>query len=243
MLRRLLPILVALAAAAATFLGPATSAATAACSESGIFWRMATGGGDAYGSRNEISLTNHDLDECVVSGGYYGTGQTARVLLVYASGNYVEAGWREYQCGSVHCFQAFMYKKVNNVSGPVWTGTFSCLTPGSYHRWQVNKVSGTTEWDGWLDCQDGLGFRKLTRVSTPYAYGGAEGEGFRRDDPGTPSETTMGEVHRNLQWRGQADGTWSYSVDVFCRLDNTSGWNGVKVTASRFDIVRGSSNC
>ncbi|MBD0347648.1 MAG: hypothetical protein ICV59_00725 [Thermoleophilia bacterium] len=218
------------------------------CAETGVFWKMITNETWAYGARNEISLTNHDLDNCVSFGGHYGTGQTARVLLNGQPGNYVEAGWREWDCtfAGGHCFHAFMYSRVNNVvQGTVYTGNFACLNPGNYHRWQVNNVAGTNNWDGWLDCEDGQGFRYLARKSAHVPSGWAEGEGWRRDDRDPANgTTTMGETHRNLHWKTFI-GEWRTAFGVTCRYDSDGGWNGNWVTATRFDIVRAPSgtNC
>jgi hypothetical protein len=240
--RRIVLLAIAASALAAVVAGFGAARALADCStETGVWWKMSTGGyGLAYGARNEITLTNHTLDSACTSS----DRPEAQTSYLGLGGNYpswVEAGWREYPCSggySGHCFTGFSEWGLNYVSHSVDERGYSCLAPGSTERWEMVNSPGTNNWNTWLDCEDGAGWRLLFQYSsTGYMDGTPAGEGSRRGP-----NTTMGETHKNLQWQ-DATNAWNYSSSVSCWEDNDSAWDGSAVTASRFDIVTGSNTC
>jgi hypothetical protein len=225
-------------------LGPGAAKAGPTCTEYGVFWQMSTGGPLAYGAQNEITLHDQFADPCITpDNDLNASGQTARVFFG-VKGYYVEAGWQEYACSNAanaHCFRAFMEWALGG-SGAQWRSTnkhkYPCLVPGTQATWSVvGEAAKPTSFDGYLDCEDGRGNRYLTTLDLyPYYQGYGEGEGFFRES------STMGETHQNLEWMDSA-GVWHPSLDVFCRYDTSKApynWNGLKVSATRFDVVQNS---
>jgi hypothetical protein len=225
-------------------LGPGAAEAGATCTEYGVFWQMSTGGPLAYGAQNEITLHDQFADPCITpDNNLNASGQTARVFFG-VKGYYVEAGWQEYACSkaaSGHCFRSFMEWALGG-SGAQWRSTnqhkYPCLVSGTQATWSVvGEAAKPTSFDGYLDCEDGRGNRYLTTLDLyPYYQGYGEGEGFFRES------STMAETHQNLEWMDSA-GVWHPSLDVFCRYDTSKApynWNGLKVSATRFDVVQNS---
>lgn len=155
--------------------------------------------------------------------------------------SWMEAGWRERVCSggySGHCFYAFAEWGINGNPHSNNERTYACLTPGSTKKWQVVNVPATYDWNTWLDCNDGTGWRLLFQYTgTGYSKGTPAGEGARRG-----TNTTMGEVHKNLHWQ-DATNTWNSPSDVSCWVDVDTGWDGSKVTNDKFAIVSGTSSC
>lgn len=226
---RWIPLIAALAAAAAILPGAGVSSALA-CTEYGVFWKMSTSGQSAYGAINQITLNGHPIS-CVADG-TAASGHTSRVLFNGISGNYFEAGYKLYPCGGNQCFRAFVEWALGG-SGGQWNGTagWPCLSPGTSQYWRVQPKSGSPSiYEGYVNCGSGLIFLEDFSVA-PYTSGFAEGEGFRR------APNAMNETHQALQWRNSSGG-WNYSSGVSCRLDNDPTWNGKGISTTRFDLVQ-----
>jgi hypothetical protein len=228
MVMRLLPPVVVGVVAMAAFLGPGASTAFA-CTEYGVFWKMATNGQPAYGAINQITLNDHPVS-CVADG-VPASGHTSRVLFNGLKGNYFEAGYKLYPCGASHCFRAFVEWSLGG-SGGQWNGSagWPCLSAGTSQYWRVEGRSGKpTRYDGYVDCGSGFTFLASFNVY-PYTSGYAEGEGFRR------APNVMNETHQALQWRDSSGG-WNSSSGVSCRYDTDPSWNGKAISSTRFDVV------
>ncbi len=212
--------------------------ALAACNgqDENIFWQ---GQAFSYGNRGEIGLTNRTVDgSCVTYDVPYGS--TVHVVLGSVYGNWSESGWRAHYISGGTPVISFFHESGINFTTNHNVDTYSppCTSFGTYARYQENNVDGTYQWDGWVDCQDGQGFRYISRTpSLGYAKGLAVGETFRRG-----GGTGMGDVHRNL-YRKDSAGSWLAWTGTSCYRDPISGWQGTSVSATRFDTVTGSGNC
>jgi hypothetical protein len=228
-------MLVSAAALGGTPLGAGT--ASAACgSEYAIFWK---GQSSAYGTREEIGITNRTADpDCSVFTELV-YGSTAYVALGSIWGNWVEVGWEARYAEGTEFITFFNEGAINNTIRWNHRGVnLPCTNDGSFQRYQVNNVTGTFDWDAWVDCQDGQGFRRIgTMANTGYEKGLAVGETWRFGD-----QTTMGDVHRNM-FRRDGGGNWVAWTGVACYFDQTPGWHGTAVSTTRYDTVVGYTNC
>lgn len=235
MRKYLVAAVIAMTALALGYSPHAVYASGCSGADEGVFW---SGPSNVYGSRSEMFLNNQTLDSsCAV--GTNAAGSTAHLILGNTYGNWVEAGWQEELASNgTHLFQPFAEWGLNYVSQARNTYSAACLTPGAYQRWEDVNIPGTNNWNTWFDCEDGAGWRFMTKYSnTTYWYGAWAGETFRRG-----SNTTMNDIHRNAQWQ-DATNAWNYTTNLVCQNDAVSGWQGQLVTGSRYDTVTGSGGC
>jgi hypothetical protein len=236
-----LTALIAVATVVAAGLVSPQARASGCSTEYNLFWKMSTGTyGLAYGARNENELKHHALDlSCI--GTSYPIAETSHLRLGGVDANWVETGSRENPVGNggSGAWEAFGEWGLNYTTKSLDFRTYACLVAPAYERWQVVNVPGTNNWNTWLDCEDGAGWRLGWQyTSTGYARGIPMGEGARYGDA-----TTSDAVHRNMQWQ-DATNTWNYSLGVSCYSDADPTFNGTGVTASRFDIVSsGGTSC
>ena len=235
MVRRLLLLLAVVLAAAGVSLGPGAASAFATCEESGVFWAMKDASGNfatATGAINEISLNDRPIDTCVGQArtGRSGQGHTSRLLLHGMPGYYVEVGYQEWWCGSVHCFIPFTEYTLGSNVGQFrfWDNAPCPLTVGTYDFWRI-QLNGSQA-DTFVNCNDGTGRHFLNSLPTGgMTWGYAEGEGYRT------GASNMQATHRSLQWRDTA-GMWKYANGAACRRDDDSYWDGVLLYSSAFQL-------
>jgi len=235
--RLLIALPVACAAAAVVGLSAAPAAEAACSTEYGVFWKMSTGTyGLAYGARNEIEVKQHSIDSSCASGSYP-VAETSHLRLGGNDGDWVEAGYEE-DGSATPRYVAFAEWGLNYTTKSFNTRSYACLSAPSYERWEPVNAAGTYNWNTWLDCEDGAGWRLLFQYSsTGFARGIPMGEGSRYGD-----NSGITAVHQNLQWQ-DATNTWNYASGVSCYSDNDPTYSGSGVTASRFDIVTASGSC
>ncbi len=244
--RWLLPALVPFVMVAGYMLGPGAGSAvprTLSCpSEVGIFWKMTTSGGAAYGALNTTNVSNVTLDGCLTSD-LAGTGHTSRVLWNGLDGYYYETGYKEYWCTSghtSHCWRAFVEESIAGSGSQLYNGTsgYPCLTSGSSETWEVTSEVNPVFWDATVVCNGTTSYLLATFNSGSYSSGNAEGEGFRHGNSSALSAT-----HSNLMWSDSGHINHS-SQGVTCRKDTDGTYNGNFLSNTSFNFVTsGGTSC
>jgi hypothetical protein len=223
----------------AAVVGPLTGRATADCSTE----EQVYGGGNsgAYGTTNNIRLTDRDLNTACGTPQWEAFSE-AHVELGGVWGNWVEMGWLEFIDGGTgaHVFEANTeWGLAGNIKGQQVVGV-SCIKPsnvGSYYKWRVNNVSGSNDWTLLLNC--GSGFAQVSKYSgTGYHTGTAAGETGRYGG----TATGMSESQNTLKYKN-GSGTWTSWTTNYCYKNTASNWQYSYGSATAYSVVKGSANC
>ena len=237
-LRRRATIATAILFCVTSFVGPLAGRAVADCStEEQVFG----GGPQAYGTTNNIRLTNRDLNTACGTPQWEAFSQ-AHIVLGGILGNWVETGWLEYiDAGSgAHTFAADTeWGLAGNQKGQAVVAV-SCIklsNAGNFYKWRVNNVAGTNNWTLLLNC--GSGFAQISEYDgTGYHTGIAAGETGRYGG----TATGMSDSQNTLKFKNSS-GTWGDWTSDSCYLDSASNWYWSYVSSTAYNVLNGSLGC
>jgi hypothetical protein len=182
------------------------------------------------------------------TGTLYGSGVFMR--LINSSGkvtnDYVGIEWNFYEDGNPDTpdFAVWSEAKINgNFSTGGSCFTTGCLTAigwaiGGYCDYKVNRVSGTTDWNAWINCNAGAFELIGTFSNTGYGKGVATSATWRRGG----TATGMEDAFQTLQYRN-SNGVWNYWTHNKLYNDDANGWESSSIIDTAYHVTSCSSPC
>ncbi len=204
-----------------------------------IFVRSTNIAGDVHGDTNRLLVSSRTLDtDC--KGEAISTAHLTPNNFGSVNPSWVEVGWFRIRNADGTIDLCEFWEK--GVDGNITffhnnCGNFTNLTLGNFAEFRLKNVSGTTDWDVFINYLDGNGFGMPKHTfSTTYDFSIASGETQKKGNG-----TAMDDDQRNLQVFAQ--NAWQDWLNANCVVDEAPGWSWHKQTTNSYTVDQVANAC